>query len=100
MERRTGRGERQSLAERWSQNFMIRSEPTVVLCGEGELTAYGCRRIVLYTQPEIRLAMRRKTLCICGDRLICTSFSAGTVTVEGEIRAIRYLEKTEGNEAP
>ncbi len=65
-------------------------EPLIVLRGQHELTVYGCRKILLYTPPEIRLSMRKRQLCIFGKALSCTSFSGGAVTVEGMIEAIRY----------
>ena len=67
----------------------------VVLHGAREATVYGCRRILRYGTEEICLAMYRKILCVSGERLICTSFSGGTITIEGEIRALQYRTKTE-----
>ena len=67
----------------------------VVLHGAREVTVYGCRRILRYGTEEICLAMHRKILCVAGEGLICTSFSGGTITIEGEIGALRYQKKTE-----
>lgn len=65
-------------------------ETMVVLRGQSELTVYGCKKILLYTKPEIRLSMPKKQLCILGEDLLCTSFTGGAVTVEGKIEAVRY----------
>ena len=65
-------------------------EPLTVMRGGREVVVYGCRKILLYTPGEIRLAVKKQCLCVCGEALFCTSFSGGAVTVEGKIEAIRY----------
>ena len=73
-------------------------ETMVVLHGEREAIVYGCRKILLYSSPEIRLSVRKKQLCVLGRDLSCSSFSGGTVTVEGKIEEIRYeAVREEGN---
>lgn len=99
MEEREVRTEQKSFATRvktrLTNGAASFTEPLVVLRGQREATVYGCRKILLYTPPEIRLRMRKKHLCILGEGLCCTSFSGGTVTVEGKIDAIRYVRETE-----
>ena len=65
-------------------------ECLVVLRGEGEVTVHGCKKILLYSTELIRLKMRRRTLCIRGKGLACTSFSGGIMMLEGRIDAISY----------
>lgn len=61
------------------------------LYGEHSVIAYGCRRILLYTQEEIQLLRGKDTvLRILGDGLCCTCFSAGAVTVQGRIRGVLF----------
>lgn len=71
-------------------------EPMVVLHGEREAVVYGCRKILLYTAEEIRFSVRKRRLCVLGENLTCSSFSGGTVTVEGNISSIRYEGIEEG----
>ena len=67
-------------------------EALTVMRGDREVVVYGCKKILLYTPQEIRLAIKKQCLCVCGADLFCTSISGGAVTVEGRIAAIRYLE--------
>lgn len=63
----------------------------VQLYGEHSVMAYGCRRILLYTQEEIQLLRGKDTvLRILGDALCCTCFSAGAVTVQGQIHGVLF----------
>lgn len=66
------------------------AEPMIVLHGEREAIVYGCRRILLYTPPQIRLSLGKRQLVIEGNELSCSSFSGGAVTVEGVIDAVWY----------
>ena len=81
---------------RASDSASLGCEPTVVLCGDREAVVYGCRRILLYTAEEIRFLVRRRCVCVLGRGLVCSSFSGGTVTVEGCISSIRYDNVGEG----
>lgn len=83
------------VSHRLSQMGSPFSDCLVVLRGQGMATVYGCRKILLYTSPEIRLCMKKKQICIFGSELVCTSFSGGTVTVEGQIEGIRYIKGAE-----
>ena len=88
--------DRSSIFSRVSRRAVIKNgffEPLVVIRGQGEMTVYGCRKILLYTPQEIRLSLRKRSFCITGESLCCTSFSGGAVTVEGRIESVRY-EKT------
>lgn len=63
----------------------------IQLYGDHTLIAYGCRRILLYTQEEIRLSREKKAvLRVFGEGLCCTCFSAGAVTVQGHILGVRF----------
>ena len=66
----------------------------VVLRGKRGGTVYGCRKILQYSPIEIRLLLSGCAVSLVGESLYCTSFGAGTVTVEGEIRSATYLPKT------
>ena len=64
----------------------------LTLSGTGQLTLRGCRRILAYTPECVRLSVGRRAVAVTGERVLCTVFEAGSVTVEGRIDAIR-LEK-------
>lgn len=58
--------------------------------GRNTLTVHGCRRILDFSPCEIRLALGNCDLTVCGRRLICTSYLAGAVGIEGFIVGIRF----------
>ena len=64
---------------------------TVVLCGQRSVTVYNCQKILFYSPCEIRLLVARRALSVVGERLYCSSFTGGTVTVDGRIEGVRYL---------
>ena len=63
---------------------------SVVMRENTQATVYGCRRILRYEEERICLHIGKRSVCICGEDLVCTSFSAGAVTVEGWIDAVRF----------
>lgn len=62
----------------------------VVMRGQSGVTVYGCRKILLYSPCEIRLRVGKKELSVLGKNLFCTCFSAGSVTVEGQVSGVLY----------
>ena len=58
--------------------------------GKRRVTVYGCRKILVYSPGEIRLQLAKEVLCVQGEGLYCSSFSAGIVTVEGIIGGVLY----------
>ena len=69
----------------------IPARDTVVLCGERRVIVYSCQKILFYSPCEIRLLVAKRALSVLGERLYCSSFSGGTVTVEGRIDTVRYV---------
>ncbi len=65
---------------------------SVVLRGDRCAVIYGCRRILCYENARICLLIAHRSVCVFGRELICTAFSAGSVTVEGKIDGVRYCE--------
>lgn len=89
--KKSGRG----LAEWLSVQFDIPSDLTdggirVDLRGRHTLTVQGCRRIVDFSPTVIRLSLGDCTLAVLGERLLCTSYLAGAVGIEGCICCIRF----------
>ena len=68
----------------------------LTLSGTGQLTLRGCRRILAYAPECIRLSVGRRAVAVRGERLLCTVFEAGSVTVEGRIDAICFEKNGEG----
>ena len=66
------------------------------LRGRNSLTVHGCRRILDFSPCEVRLALKESVLVIQGRRLICTSYLAGAVGIEGCICDIRFCDGEEG----
>ena len=81
---------------------------SVVLRGERSVTVYGCRKILRYRADRICLSLGKRRLSIEGEGLICLSFSAGAVAMEGRIFCVRcckqacekcpFEQETEGKE--
>lgn len=68
------------------------------LRGRHTLTVHGCCRILDFTPAEIRLCLRDAVLVVGGARLVCTSYLAGAVSIEGQIDRICF-EDGEGERA-
>lgn len=61
--------------------------------GRNTLTVHGCTGILDYSPCEIRLALRDGVLSVSGQRLICTSYLAGAVGIDGCICALRFEDE-------
>ena len=64
--------------------------------GRHTLTVHGCTRILDFSPTAIRLGLQEGTLTVEGERLICTSYLAGAVGIEGYICAISFCDPCEG----
>lgn len=62
------------------------------LRGRESMSIKGCGRILLYTPEEIRIALKKGCLRVCGKRLVCTSYHAGAVGIDGAIETIAFEE--------
>ncbi len=60
------------------------------LRGRHTLTVHGCHRIVDFSPCEICLEMPDCLLIVRGERLICTSYLAGAVGIEGCIGCMQF----------
>ncbi len=89
--------EKEGIIKRIGKRYAMRplsagSERTTVE-GKRRVTVYGCRKILVYSPTEIRLLLAKEELSVIGERLYCSSFSAGVVTVEGVIGGVLYREQ-------
>ncbi|MBE6653469.1 MAG: hypothetical protein E7610_08670 [Ruminococcaceae bacterium] len=61
--------------------------------GRNTLTVHGCTRIMDFSPCEISLCLGGScTLTVEGQRLICSSYLAGAVGIEGLICSIRFCD--------
>ena len=81
------------LMARYGENASFSCKDMIVLRGQKSVTLHGCRRILLYAPREIRVCVGRGAVAVEGCSLVCTCFSAGSVTVEGRIDGIRFLRE-------
>ena len=63
------------------------------LRGREDLTVSGCKKILAYTESEIRLLLCEYILVIRGTGLSCASYYAGAVRVEGKISSLTLEER-------
>ena len=57
------------------------------------MTVSGNVLIQLYTPTEIKLSLSHKALSIKGRRLVCISYNAEELSIDGEIDSVSFLEK-------
>ncbi len=65
----------------------------VEIRGQNAVMVKGCGRILVYTSDEIRVALKKGYLRICGKRLVCTSYYAGAIGIEGLICGVLFEEE-------
>lgn len=63
---------------------------TLEMRGARELTVRECHHIIHYGEEEIRLSLKEYILIIQGEGLYCTSYSGGTVCVDGRIEELKF----------
>ena len=65
----------------------------VELQGRNSLLVHGCRKILHYTPEALHLLMKGCVLCIEGERLICHTYLAGAVGVDGLINRLCFMDE-------
>ena len=68
--------------------------------GRNTLTVHGCTKILDFSAEVIHLRLESGTLSVCGERLICTSYLAGAVGIEGLICSITFCDPSDGEVEP
>ena len=63
------------------------------LRGRNTLFVHGCTHILDFSPCEIRLLLGASTLIVAGRRLICTSYLAGAVGIEGYICSVCFCDE-------
>ena len=64
----------------------------VEIRGRNSVTVKGCGRILVYTPEEIRIGLKSGCLSVTGKRLVCTSYYAGAVGIDGYICRVSFEE--------
>ena len=65
---------------------------TVELAGRQGATVRGAGEILLYTPECIRLGVRGGVISVRGEGLVCVSYSAAAVGIEGRIGSVVFEE--------
>lgn len=65
--------------------------------GRNTLIMYGCRRILKYTPEEIVISAKGFAVSIGGQRLICSTFHNGVISIEGYISSTRFISEDKGD---
>lgn len=64
----------------------------IELRGRNTLLIHGCCGILTYSPHEMKFSLTDGELCVRGTRLVCHSYLAGAVGVEGRIDALAFAE--------
>lgn len=70
----------------------------VEILGRSLVKIRGARRILLYTDGEIRVSLpqRNEYISICGASLSCSSYNRGTLGIEGRIDSVEFCRDDKG----
>ncbi|MBQ8141206.1 MAG: YabP/YqfC family sporulation protein [Clostridia bacterium] len=64
----------------------------IELRGREALTVRGCGKILAYSPERIKLALGEGVLSVSGKRLVCISYYANAVGIEGYINTVSFEE--------
>ena len=70
------------------------SIPVIELKGNSEVTVYGCRKVIDFSGECVKLKTVKDDVYICGSELYLSDFTAGSVSVSGNICCVR-LDKND-----
>ena len=68
----------------------LAGETRIELRGRNLLFIGGCRRILKYSPTQITVEVKGDRVSVGGERLECTSYHAGNVSVEGRICSVNF----------
>ena len=74
------------------QPDLFPNETHVEMRGRNCVTIKGGGCITVYTDKEVRLAVKGGSICVRGDRLCCLSYCKGAVVVDGSVRSVSFEE--------
>ncbi len=98
MSKQGQKGDKRGLVEYLSVKAELPSdalagEARIEIRGKNLLFVNGCRRILKYSPELIILSVKNDSVHIMGERLICTSYHAGAVSIEGCIFGVSFGEE-------
>ena len=70
----------------------LTSYPRIESCGRSGIFLDGCRKILKYSPESVILLVKGGSVEIGGEGLICTSYHAGNVSVEGRIASVNFRD--------
>lgn len=65
---------------------------TVEIRGQNYVSIREGGRILLYTPEKITVALPKGAVSVYGKRLVCTSYTVGTVRVDGYVTSVCFEE--------
>lgn len=80
---------------KFSVSDLLPTGEMAVLYGDRRITVQGCKKILAYSPMEIRLQLKNSILAVRGSGLICSCFSGGCTTLQGQILCVEYQKKGE-----
>lgn len=69
---------------------LLAGEFRIELRGRNTVFLHGCRRILKYSQNEMIMAAKGFSVSIRGDRLVCSAYHDGTVSIDGYICGVEF----------
>lgn len=89
-----GIGRRRRLSE-----LMTLDGRLIEIRGRSRVTVFECRKILSYGTEEIVLCVADGTVAVYGEALLCVSYNAGCVSVEGRIDGVSFRDPKGGGKA-
>ena len=95
---KSSKHERETLSEKIIKKLDIPPDilpggTMVAIRGRASVSITGSTGIVLYTPEEIRLSLRNGALSVRGCRLMCTSYNAEELRIDGKISSVEFEEE-------
>jgi len=59
--------------------------------GRNNITIRGCKKILLYTENELRIKLDGEVVCVRGEKLYCTAYHSCAIEIDGYIYDVRFL---------
>jgi len=68
----------------------LAGEARIEMRGRNTLFMQGCRRILKYSPKEMIMAAKGFSVSVRGERLICSTYHDGTVSIDGMISGVEF----------
>ena len=65
-------------------------EMRIELRGRNTLFMQGCRRILKYSPEEMIMAAKGFSISVKGERLVCSTYHDGVVSIDGIISGVEF----------